>query len=365
MQQVKQNYNDIFAINQSSIKDWREITPNEWYIKWVLREGKRKRGAALEFGNLLDTLCFSESKYDELFFDSKITKPSSNIIDIVTAAYNHIIELNENIEELNKEMEHKVPLKPITIMDNKDIIAKFSEEQKYYEGKPDTAYNRILKEGSAYFESLKLIGDRIVIDPDQKKLAEELKNILFTHKCSKGFFVPKKGCEVIFQEEIFTEVELSGNKKFDVFPIKGKPDIIHINHKLKCIREVDGKYTHDAFRFARKGGPMWLLDYPLQHSFYDNLLREWIKIYDGGKLKDYTIMPPLNVVICDRYKTPYVYQYDFNDLHIKQHGIDGTDIRGWMHEIHDICTHFAINDWSYPLEHLNNGFIKINLFKRR
>jgi hypothetical protein len=76
-------------------------------------------------------------------------------------------------------------------------------------------------------------------------------------------------------------------------------------------------------------------------------------------------MNPLNVVIDDTLKVPYIYKYDFDDLEIKKNGVEGTPIRGWADQLHEIAWHLNKNDWSRPREHLTTGSISIKLFSKK
>lgn len=367
---TEQTYRAKFAISQSSIKDWKLNPPQKWYDKWILKKGKWKKSDALDFGSLLDTLCFSEKEFERRFIIAEVKKPSPNVTEIVTDVFNHIQELNANIKLLNSapteegKEKVKIPSKKVSLVDKKQIIAKYSEERKYYEGKPDQAYNKIIKEGSEYFEFLKKVGKRIVITKEQEQMARELKEILFTDKVCAGFFIAKKNCEVHFQVQIFSEFPIDGLEGVDSIPVKGMLDIIHINHKRKEVREVDLKFTNDAFNFNDYKGPVRMFDYPGQHSFYDALIHEWIKTFEDGKYADYAIMNPLNVVIDDQIKIPYIYEYNKADLHIKRYGIENTYIRGWEDTLKEIAWHLSTNDWSRPKDHILNGKLLINIFKK-
>jgi hypothetical protein len=125
------------------------------------------------------------------------------------------------------------------------------------------------------------------------------------------------------------------------------------------------KYTDDVFNFNSYSGPVKLFDYGTQHSFYLFLMQEWLNVYEDGKYKDYMIMNPLNVVIDDTIKLPYIYKYDFDDLAIKRLGVEGTPIKGWADLLHEIAWHLHHNDWSRPMEHITQGSIAIKLFSKK
>lgn len=367
---TEQAYRAKFAISQSSIKDWKELPPQKWYDKWILKKGKFKRSDALDFGSLLDTLCFSPDQYDRRFLVSDTKKPSDKVTAIVTAVFEHIKALNQNAKDQNdlpaENGKEKIiiPFKNVTLVDNKDVVAKYTVELEHYTDKPDQAYNDVVKKGSDYFELLKKAGKRVIISKTQEALAKELKDILFTDKTTALFFTPKKDCEIFFQVQIFAEFPIEGIDGVETIPIKGMLDIVFINKRKKTAREVDLKFTNDAFKFNDYKGPVRMFDYPGQHSFYDALLPEWLATFRDGEFKDYAIQNPINVVIDDDLKVPYIYEYNKTDLHIRRHGIENTSIRGWEDTLQDIAWHLDKNDWSRPKEHLLHGKMLINIFKK-
>jgi hypothetical protein len=366
---TEQSYRAKFAISQSAIKDWKEMPPQKWYDKWILKITKRKTGEALDFGTLLDTLCFSEKEFEKRFIVSETKKPSEKVTDIINCIFQHIAELNDNAKKLNEQPAEEgkpkvnIPLKKVSLVDNKDIVTKFTVEKDHYASKPEQGYNDIIAKGTDYFELLKKSGKRIVITEVQKLLAEKLKEKLYNDPSTAGFFKPKKGCFVFFQVQIFGEFPV-GLEEVESLPIKGMVDIIHVNTKRREVREVDLKFTNDAFKFNHYGGPVRMFDYPMQHSFYDFLIPMWLKTFEDGKFADYTVMNPLNVVIDDDTQVPYVYEYNREDLYIKRMGIENTSIKGWEDTLNEIAWHLANNDWSRPKEHLVNGKMCINVFKK-
>jgi hypothetical protein len=361
-------YKNKFAISQSSIKDWRILSPKAWYNKWILNIRPKTTSEGMEFGSLLDTLIFNPELFEKRFILSEVAKPSDKIVLITRSVFDHITELNKNATELNKAVvaalfePKQIPLKKYDLTENKDIVKKFCTEHEFWVSNLERAYNDVIKNGSEFFDFLTKVGSKIVIDNDQLALAKELSQILKTDAISRGFFVAKKDCEVLFQQQIFAEFELSGFDNLEVLPMKGMLDIIHINHKRKEIREVDLKYTNNTFLFP---DAIRRFDYPLQHSIYDFLLHAWIKTYKKGQYSDYSIMNPLNVVIDDQEKIPYLYGYKGSDLQIKRSGMEGTRITGWEQTLEEIAWHIDTNQWERPRSHYLNGFIAVEVFSKR
>jgi len=315
---------------------------------------------------------FTPDAIDKRFIVSDVTIPSEKVTAVVNEIYNHLLELNKNAEFVNAEVIKnkvkgqkvvKVAEKPIDLTDV-ELVKSICVKMDYYKTKPAQAYNEIMKHGAEYFDFLKTTTGRVVVSSEDKKMAEELRDILTTDKVCRGFFIPKKGCEVLFQVHLYGQFEVSFDN-VQVLPTKGAVDILHINHNRKEIREVDLKCTDDAFKFDDITGPIKRFDYVGQHSFYDYLLREWIKTYKDGMYKDYSVMNPLNVVIDREAKVPYLYEYNQNDLYVKRHGIENTKIRGWEDILNEIAFHLDCNDWSRPMQHIKNGRMFINVFSRR
>lgn len=356
---LEQDYRDKFAINQSSIKNWRDLPPVKWYKTWVTRELARPTPPATALGSYLDSLILTPGETEKRFVVSEVKLPSPKVQLILDDVMTHFAELNANAKLLNAENKTKLPVKVPTLEDA-DLVKSICLKHDHYATKPDQAYNDVLKKGEEYFKFLITTVGKRVVSQEIHRTALELKQILLTDKVSRGFFEPKPGCEVIFQQRIYAEYDVSC-ENLDFLPTKGALDIIHFNHKREEIREVDLKCTNDVHMFHMS---IKQFDYPMQHSFYDYLLREWIKTYKDGKYAHYSIQNPLNVVIDDDIKTPYIFSYRHDDLAIKRHGIENTMIRGWEDTMNDIAWHFDKGDWSRPREHQMNGYLTVKTFNR-
>ena len=272
---MSEEYVKRFAISQSAIKSWKDLCPSHWYEQWIQNKRKKKTSEGMEFGSLLDVLIFTPEQYEKRFVLSEIEKPSDKICLVQNLVLDHLIALNKNIIELNEKEKTNVPLKSLELEDHPEEIIKFSKESEYYATQPDRATKEILK-NKPYFEFLKTSRGKIVITKEQLALAKELEQILKNDPISKGFFIPSKNCEVLFQQQLYVNYELEGFDNLELLPLKGMLDIIHLNHKKGYAREVDLKYTSDVTRFPEV---IRMFKYVDQHSFYDFLLRSWLKTY--------------------------------------------------------------------------------------
>ena len=337
----EEQYRKKFAISQSAIKSWKDLAPIHWYDQWVMGNKKKKTSEGMEFGSLLDVLIFTPDQYEKRFMLADVEKPSDKICLVQNLVLEHLITLNKNIIELNEKDKTTVPLKSLDLEENSEAIIKFSKESEYY--------------------FLKKSRGKTVITNEQLTLAKEHESILKSDPISKGFFIPSKHCEVLFQQQLYADYELQGFDNLELLPLKGMLDIIHLNHKKKMAREVDLKYTSDVTRFPEA---IKMFKYVDQHSFYDFLLRSWLQTYKGGIYKDYQIANPINVVIDDITKTPYLYMYNYSDLEISRQGIENTSIRGWEDILKEIAWHLSTNNWNRPKEHILNGYMSVKYFRR-
>lgn len=356
--------------SQSGLKDWDDMTPMRWYKTHITKELKKPDRPATTLGSVLDCLMFeSKDEFDKRFMVADITLPSTNVMLIVNDLFEFITNLNKRAYAINhsdEAPELPIPMKEFNITDHKDYVISLSKKHDYYATKPDQAFNAVVKNGTAYLEFLQQTQGRKVITKKDVEIAESLKEVLLTDPEVKGFFVPKKDCEVLFQVTIYGEyeVDMLGVENIEILPLIGKLDIIHINHKRKEIREVDLKYTADISQFKMT---LKRLDYPFQHSFYDHLIRQWISTFREGALADYSVMNPLNVVIDDIEKIPLIYEYKETDLYIKKHGLETPNrlvFKGWTHILNEIAYHLEKNNWKRPVEHLRNGKITVNVFNK-
>lgn len=364
MNKEQNSYNKKFAISQSAIKDWEEISPLKWKKTWIDKSIPRSApGAAAAFGTLVDCLVFTPDRFKKQFEISDIKLPSETIMKIVEGVYNNLKELNKNIQVLNVENKNNItiPHKELKL-DYKDVIQKLSLDFEYYTKQPERAYNEVLKNGTTYFDYIvKLDGKKPVTQSDYDK-AMKLRDILYTDTSVKGFFKSTRNTETIFQQGIYTNFEVVGFDNIDFIPVKGLLDNIYFNHKKKEVREIDLKVPMDAFNFKDS---IKRFRYTRQHSFYDYLLREWLKTYKNGEYKDYTVGNPLNVVIDEHDQIPYIYQYNYNDLVIERTGHEAMHwIKGWEEIIYEIAFHIDTQQWDRPKQHILNGFIPVNQFKR-
>lgn len=350
-----------FYITQSALKDFKENSPKKWSELWYFKTRKRPFKAATVMGSYLDCLCFTPEQIEEKFYSEDVTLPSENIRNIIQEVYETTVALNRRAKYQNEQpgAKVKIPFKK-TNLEDEAFLKSLCVKHDYYAKKPAQGVTNLQKY-DGYIDFLKKAKGRTVVTEQDKIAGTELKNILFTDPICKGFFVPKDGCRVLFQQKLVHNLEVSGFENVEILPLKGMTDIIHINTKKKQIREIDLKCLASAFDFRRA---VKQFNYVMQHSFYFFLLEQWKLTFEDGKYKDYTVCAPLNVVIDLDDKVPYVYQFNHNDMIVERDGIENTYIKGWMSLVMEVGWHIDNQKWSRPMEHEKSGKIFFDWYKK-
>lgn len=349
-----EEYKNIRAINQSAIKDWLNKTPLEW--KSIYIDGQKdesKKDEVFLFGSFVDALAYSPDKVAEQFYiNDKTFNISPEEAVIVNLLFQRINQENEKINSLNldENLPEKVPLLTYTIVDNLSLLEGVLEAYDWRNNwKLETRVNKIKELGESYLMSLYEGSGKTVVNGRDKQDADEIVAILRNHNLTKEYFTPTEGIELLFQLELQDEFLLPTG---DIIRRKGAIDTLKIDHKNRTKQNVDLKTDKSAHFFqynAKKYG------YGLQQSYYKSLLIA----NNNNYFPDYEIITPINIVIDRRYKEPYIYEYDDNELEILQKG--NEEIKGWEEVLEEITWHMQTGIWTVSKELHETGKIKLSV----
>lgn len=372
-------YANTFAINQSALKDFRFKSPKRWKGIWIDRqEDGDKNEEGFTFGSLMDTMMFTPEELDQRFYIGNTKLPSKAIESIVRSCYDRIIRENAEIITVTADDFPDEPtLLPLNLEENPDFILTACDEYQespdkekgWNKGwKADTRITKIIKDGSDYFESLVHCNGRKIITSEINFKAIELQDILLADPDTKMYFIEDEGVELKFQFEIF--VNHQSQEGIEI-PLKGALDILRIDHKTKTLQVVDFKTSYSAHDFVNS---VKKYGYATQLSFYDHLLRLWLEQDECKEVYcDYTILNPINIVIDEYDRVPYIYEYSWTDLGLEREGNEKylSDVytpshnhkikKGWLQILETICWHYSNELWEKPKELYENRKIKINL----
>lgn len=373
------NYRNTWAVSQSALKDFRFKSPKRWKDIWIDRQvDLDKDEEAFVFGSLVDTILFTPKEINERFYVADVAKiPTGTVEKIVSHIYNNssdedrkgkIIEIDlpdfpEPIQKLEFNLEKM-----------RDKILEACDKLEWNSTwKPDTRINKIIEKGTEYFRLLAAAKGKKVISSETNLEALGVVAKLKTDPSTKKYFVNDDQYKNYFQVELFDTYK--SNEHYEV-PIKCAIDIVHLDKNNRTITIVDFKTSHSAHNFIESIKRYGYCD---QLSFYTFMLRKWVAdkfqdLFGIEDAKDWRILEPLNVVIDENEKTPYIYKYDWKDITLSQDGnasflfnIFETDDhnqrikKGWMQILNEICWHIQNNKWDYPVEIYKTGSIRVNL----
>ncbi len=374
-------YMNRWGVSQSMIKAWNYKSPKQWKDIYIDRKlDLEKNEDTFTMGSLIDTILFSPEDLVKRFFIGEEKLPSKAIAWIVKNYYSSIIKENVEIEEMNKVVPEDSPLILMEIDGATKLLLDSANNYCYKDGeeekcgwnvgwKDETRVRTLIEKGSDYFNSLKKAAGRKIISHEMNVQALQLVDILRSHPEVKDYFVPSEHNLLMFQLELYIDVQIGMEDK--TMPLKGALDIVRFNHLDKTVQIIDFKSSYSAFGFLHSIKQFGYCD---QLSYYDFLLREWLKLYCDGSYCEYKMIPPINVVIDINDKEPYIYEYDWKDIALSADGNkeflyslyqtydhNARIKRGWKRLLEDITWHYQRNLWNKPRELYETKRIKVNL----
>jgi hypothetical protein len=350
------------------IKDFRWMTPQQWYNKYILYQEKNEKEADhLDYGSLVDTLMFTPELLKERFFiaDENVKLPSDSVKNIIDTLYAEHVSVDETLLSIGAITSNHA----LANLSNEIIEIAQRPENNYGKGsyKPERIIKEINEKGGQYFELKLKIGNRIVISNTDNMMALTQKEMLQSHPRTKAYFIQQEGETLLFQFEAFIPyhsfdlpkpalIEAKTEEPTKLFK-KGALDILRINHIEKTVRIVDFKTSFDAHNFLssiKKYG------YCTQLSYYYDLIEKWKFINYPG----YEMLAPINIVIDKTQTEPYVYEYNLEDLAIEKTGYNNLKgvKEGWSSVLSTIIWHIENHVWS-PKELYNNDKIAVKLYQ--
>lgn len=372
-------YKKVFAISQSALKAFRTKPLQKFkqiYIDGIDEDDDDDK--RFTFGSLVDTVALSPKLLEERFFNpgENVEIPGEKVKQIIDMVYKEAHASYIETVTLNEKgnLPEKLHVKDITeLREWEALILKYAKEVEY--GGNSWSEERILKgvfsTGSIYFFLLGTAKGRIIISAAENVEAVEVNEKLRTDKETMPYFIQQEGEVLLHQQEIFVdyfhqriansmeELLHSGVfKQTSIVPLKGAVDIIRINEKDKTVQVADLKTTHTAEEFEKKARSY---DYVIQASFYLHIVRAFLDQYKGGIYKDFSMLPPINIVIDKEYKIPYIYEYTWDDIEVAENG--NFDFTGWKETLNEIVWHMDNGIWDRPKELYLNKKIILKIFK--
>ncbi|MEE1303820.1 MAG: hypothetical protein U0K68_01515 [Agathobacter sp.] len=241
---------------------------------------------SLLFGSIVDTLLTDGYEaFEKLFFVAEFPEVTDKVKIIVDALFG---EYKNTYSTLNQ-----IP---------NDIIIAYTESFEYQKNwKPDTRAKVIKEQGNEYYSLLYLAGDKKVIGTALYQDAMACVDKLKSSEATKWYFMDDSP----FDDTTERLYQLKFKGEYDGIKLRGMMDLCIVDHKNKIIYPCDLKTSYKSEWNFYKSFYEWR--YFEQAMLYAELLKQ--NIEKDPYFKDFKIANYRFIVICNRTKTPLVWEY--------------------------------------------------------
>ena len=345
------DYKTISALNQSTLKQIL-VSPRSYV------EAKERQLARVEsteqhfvFGSLVDMM-LTESKEE---FDKKyaVVPDDTGVSETIAKIVKGVYDGKNNSDDLAWGALEDYP---------EEILQYCNYELYQSRWKDETRINKIVEQGSQYFEVLKNCGTRTIITESEYAKAVNCVMALRTDKYTSKYCQKKSNdldIEIIDKHVVVFEHE--------GLEFKGELDRIIVNHKEKTITPIDFKTTSKSVLNFENS--FWHFRYDFQAAVYTLGLTkdtsERLKSYyeDG-----YSFNPMLYIVVETFLKnSPMVFEISREAINTGLYGnIDKIpklkeNLEGFYQAIKRFKYATENDAWDYPMEYDVKGKTIIQL----
>lgn len=335
------------ALNYSSIKDFDEHGPLEFYKRYIAKEREAKKETeALDMGNLVDCLLTVPDTFDNRFFiytpNDSVKGQNKELVEemfkIAKSAYNQDTDqIDMGFEEMFRSAFESVQLD------------KNTGEQVKFKGKTWESILSTFQDGPMenYFQELLANVNKRGVSKTQVDMAEAIVNSILSVPVIHNVY-NRMDVELHNQFPLYFE--------YKGFKMKGLIDTLHINHEEKWIQEFDLKTSWSTLNFSYNRVAN---RYYLQEAVYNKGLS---LIYP-----DYTIRPR-KYIIADSKNHIRPYLAATTQEHLAQgfngfKTVGGRVYKGLDELLDEMQWHFENSIWNTTMNiHRNSDEIVLDLF---
>ena len=345
------DYKTISALNQSTLK--QILVSPKAYV-----EAKEKQLARVEsteqhfmFGSLVDMM-LTESKED---FDKKyaVIPDDTGVSETIAKIVKEVYDEKNNSDDLGWGALEDYP---------KEILKHCNYELYQSRWKDETRINKIVEQGSQYFEVLKNSGNRTIITESEYAKAVNCVMALRSDKHTSKYCQKKSNDPnilIIDKHVIVFE--------HDGLEFKGELDRIIVNHKEKTITPIDFKTTSKSVLNFEKS--FWHFRYDFQAAVYTlGLTKDKSNRLKSYYQEGYTFKPMLYIVVETFLKNPpMVFEISKTAINTGLYGnVDkvpkiNENLQGFYQAIKRFKYATENNAWDYPMEYDTKGKTTIRL----
>ena len=241
---------------------------------------------SLLFGSCVDTLLTDgQEAFDERFFVADFPEISDTVKKIVDILFDTYSGTYNNLDE----------------MPNKVIIPIIDENGYQTNWKPETRCKVIKEKGCEYYGLKYLAKDKTIITTALYQDVLDCVDKLKTSEATKWYFMDDNP----FDDTTERLYQLKFKGEYEGIDLRIMADEIIVDHKNKLIYPIDLKTSFKSEWNFYKSFYEWR--YMIQSQLYAEIIRQ--NIEKDEYFKDFKIMPYRFIVICNRTKTPLVWEY--------------------------------------------------------
>lgn len=352
------DYQTISALNQSTLKQIL-VSPRSYV------EAKERQLARVEsteqhfvFGSLVDMM-LTESKED---FDKKYAVIPDDVG--VTEVVGRIVKgIYESAIAEDKIYDADIKYTPTSLEDYPEQILKHCNYELYQSRwKDETRINKIVEQGSKYFDILKKCGTKTIITESEYAKAVNCVMALRTDKHTSKYCQKKSNDPNILI--IDKHVVMFDHEGLE---FKGEIDRIIVNHKEKTITPIDFKTTSKSVLNFENS--FWHFRYDFQAAVYMlGLTKDKSERLKSYYEEGYSFKPMLYIVVETFLKNPpMVFEISTAAINTGLYGnVDKVpkikeNLEGFYQAIKRFKYATENDAWEYPMEYDINGKTTIKL----
>lgn len=337
------NYRELEGVNQSTLKKILE-SPGAYLNAKEKMNQSQDEAEHFVFGDVLDNLLVGNQEYFEnkyvVISDEDKTPPA--IAAVVQDVYTRLSPMFEKLEGLGNF---------------ESVILESVNKLEYQKNWNDnTRVQKIIKEGSLYWEFLKTSSGKILLKQSLYSKAVCCKAALMCDEFTAKYVNKKLDKDVEFLDKHVITFEYRN------YQCKSELDRIYINHKTKTIQPIDFKQTGTSVYSFNYD--FWKFRYDFQSTFYTIALKRCPviqKLIQDG----YTLQTFLYIVVEKELKNPpLIFRVPNSILAIGKNGgilSNGKVLQG-VEDAFD-ALEFALqrNIWNYPQYYYLKGEQEIEI----
>jgi len=292
---IKEFYNKPFYLSYSGLNKLL-YSPSLFYRHYILQQKEDRLDSFLVDGKVIHCLLLDNGSFDEQFILSPATLPSGNtrlVVDRVFAVYAEQFKLNEQRDGNLTDYQEEI----LAIL--KDI--KLHQSLKTDGQRIDKI---ITEETKAYWEFLKIRGDKVLIDSETLQRCGEAVDALRFHDqvCHLLGLLTNEMENVDIYNELYLQAETE-----KAFGLKGIVDNIKIDLDNKILYINDLKTTGKTISDFKES--VEVFNYWAQAAIYERLVR-----YKFNDLLTEEWKVVFTFIVIDKYQQVYPFEVSAETL---------------------------------------------------